>query len=194
MTEPSKQPVASRSTAEPLPSMLSLAKATGITLVTAIVLLVLVVLPAEYNVDPTGFGEAIGLTVLATSATDAAADDVIPAAVELENVPDWREDLVVIEVAPGEGVEYKFSLRAGQKLKYEWEVDQSALYFDFHGEPTGGEKGFFESYAVSTAKEIRGTLTAPFDGVHGWYWKNKGTVLVQVTLVTSGPYEVLGLR
>jgi len=194
MTEPFKQPVASRSTAEPLPSIQNLAKATGIALVTALVLLVLVVLPAEYNVDPTGFGEAIGLTDLATFATDAAADDVIPEALELEDLPDWREDLVVIEVAPGEGVEYKFSLRAGQKLKYEWEVDQSALYFDFHGEPAGGEKGFFESYSVSTARETRGTLTAPFDGVHGWYWKNKGTTLAQVTLVTSGSYEVLGLR
>jgi hypothetical protein len=194
MSKTSKRSESLRSSTEPLPSLLSLAKATGIALAGAIVLLVLVVLPAEYNLDPTGFGEAIGLTDLTTFASDAAADDVKPEALELGDLPDWREDLVVIEVAPGEGVEYKFSLRAGQKLKYEWEVDQSALYFDFHGEPSGGEKDFFESYIVSTARETRGTLTAPFDGVHGWYWKNKGTTLARVTLVTSGSYEVLGLR
>ena len=118
----------------------------------------------------------------------------MPEVLALANLPDEREDSVVIEVAPGEGVEYKFSLRAGQKMKHEWEVDQSALYFDFHGEPLGGEKGFFESYAVSTTSGARGTLTAPFDGVHGWYWKNKGEALARVTLVTSGSYEVLGLR
>jgi hypothetical protein len=174
--------------------MASLAKATGIALATAIVLLVLVVLPAEYGLDPTGFGGAIGLTGLTTFATEATAEDAITEAVAQMDAPEAREDHVVIEVAPGEGVEYKFSLRTGEKMKYEWEVDQGDLYFDFHGEPSGREDGFFESYTVSTAKETRGTLTAPFDGVHGWYWKNKGTELAKVTLVTSGPYEVLGLR
>ena len=77
---------------------------------------------------------------------------------------------------------------------YSWEVDDGSLFFDFHGEPKGDTTGFFESFAVSTADKMRGTFTAPFEGVHGWYWKNRGVNTAKVTLVTSGNYEVLGLR
>jgi hypothetical protein len=196
----SPSPAAVSSTAElPLQSIANLAKATGIALAIAIVLLVFVVLPAEYNIDATGFGEAIGLTRLsAAESTDGAAP-----VVSSTGASDAREDSVVIEVPAGKSLEYKFSIRAGDKMKYSWKVEPSgfgvtadvdALFFDFHGEPTGGKKGFFESYSVSTASKNRGTLTAPFDGSHGWYWKNKGATLAKVTLVTSGSYEVLGLR
>ncbi len=44
------------------PSASNLVKATIATVVLAIVLLVLVVLPAEYGIDPTGFGELTGLS------------------------------------------------------------------------------------------------------------------------------------
>jgi hypothetical protein len=180
----------------PLPTAADLTKATGIALAIAAVLLVFVVLPAEYNIDATGFGRAIGLTRL--SDPEAKTDSKSAGA---EPSRDGRKDSVEIEVLPGKSLEYKFSLRAGEKLKYSWKVKPSrqsdrapSLFFDFHGEPKGGKKGFFESYAVSTAKKARGTLTAPFDGAHGWYWKNKTDVAAKVTLVTSGSYEVLGLR
>jgi hypothetical protein len=174
----------------PLPTTANLAKATGIALAIATVLLVFVVLPAEYNVDPTGFGRAIGLTRL--SDPEAAKTDSEGTA----GAGSSRKDAVEIEVLAGKSLEYKFSLQAGDKLKYSWKVEPSgpALFFDFHGEPKGGKKGFFESYAVSTAKKARGTLTAPFDGIHGWYWKNKSEGPTKVTLATSGSYEVLGLR
>ena len=32
------------------------------------------------------------------------------------------------------------------------------------------------------------------EGTHGWYWKNVGTKPIKVTLVTSGEYEILGVR
>ena len=99
-----------------------------------------------------------------------------------------------MEVPAGKGVEYKFALRTGEQMKYTWEADAGSRFFDFHGEPKGAKKGVFESYAESTATEARGTFTAPFEGTHGWYWKNEGETLAKVTLVTSGSYEVLGLR
>jgi hypothetical protein len=172
-----------------LPSLSSsgLTKATGIALVIAIVLLVLIVLPAEYDIDPTGFGGAIGLTRLSTVAVEGEASRESIAV----NV---RDDRVVVDVPGGKGVEYKFFLRAGQKMKYSWEDPSGALYYDFHGEPEGDTTGFFESYAESTSKAAKGTFTAPFDGAHGWYWKNTRAFVAKVTLVTSGSYEVLGLR
>ncbi len=207
MNTPIDPPASSPSTAVahpeselPTQSPGNLAKATGIAIAIAVVLLVFVVLPAEYNIDATGFGEAIGLTRLyaAKTSTDGAAPVTTATATSK-----GRKDRVVIEVPAGKSLEYKFSLKAGEKMKYSWKAalsgpgvtgDAGALFFDFHGEPKGGKKGFFESYSVSTASETRGTFTAPFDGSHGWYWKNKGETLAKVTLVTSGSYEVLGLR
>jgi hypothetical protein len=31
-------------------------------------------------------------------------------------------------------------------------------------------------------------LVAAFDGTHGWFWRNRGTADVTVTLVVRGPY------
>ncbi len=174
----------------PLPSRAGLAKATGIAVVAATVLLVLVVLPAEYGIDPTGFGGAIGLTRLAGAATDETADGAAP------NGPSdgARDDVALVDVPAGGGVEYKYFLRAGETMEYTWSVDEGSLYYDFHGEPEGDESGAFVSHSVSTAKEVRGNFTAPFAGTHGWYWKNTGTRAVSVTLVASGSFEVVGLR
>jgi hypothetical protein len=181
--------------APPAPAALTLssrelARAVLLALVGAAVLFVLVVLPAEYNIDLTGFGGAIGLTALSDPAVTegATGEGDGPDAV----APGAREDRVEVEVPPGEGVEYKFHLRAGDKMVYEWVSDPGSLFYDFHGEPTGREDGYFESYVVTTGESSRGTFTAPFDGSHGWYWKNPSVVTVHVTLTTSGVYEVLG--
>ncbi len=192
MTEPNDTatPPASRAPSSPelpLPSAAALAKATGVALVTATALLVLVVLPAEYNKDPTGVGEALGLTRLAAAADEASAGSPSEGGAA-------REDSVVVEVPPGKGVEYKFFLKAGAKMKFAWEVDTGPLRFDFHGEAKAEPKDRYESYTKATAPKTRGTFTAPFEGAHGWWWKNKGATLAKVTLTTSGSYEVLGLR
>lgn len=35
----------------------------------------------------------------------------------------------------------------------------------------------------------RGTFRAPFDGHHGWYWKNDGAEVVNIKLVVSGFFD-----
>ncbi len=70
-----------------LPSSSQLLKSTGIAAVVAGALLVTVVLPAEYGVDPTGAGSLLGLTEMGRikmqlaneAAIDAAADATLPA-------------------------------------------------------------------------------------------------------------------
>lgn len=34
-------------------------------------------------------------------------------------------------------------------------------------------------------------LIAPFNGIHGWYWRNQGETPVTLTLKTSGFYRKL---
>lgn len=67
-----------------------LARSTLIALLVATLLLVTVVLPAEYGIDPTGLGRALGLTQMGEiktrlakeAAADAAADAAAAAALD----------------------------------------------------------------------------------------------------------------
>lgn len=52
------------STRSELPSVRQLNKATAFAAATAAILLVTTVLPAEYGIDPTGVGSALGLTAM----------------------------------------------------------------------------------------------------------------------------------
>ena len=40
------------------------------------------------------------------------------------------------------------------------------------------------------ASEASGTLTAPFSGIHGWYWENVGDQEITVTLTSAGYYNM----
>lgn len=107
--------------------------------------------------------------------------------------PDGWKDTVTITVPSGKGLEYKFHLLKGASLEYSWETTGGNLYYDFHGEPKGDTTGYFESYEEKMSNTSTGTLTAPFEGSHGWYWKNNGVTAVQITLKTKGAYDILGL-
>jgi hypothetical protein len=187
------------------PSPASLGKAFAIAAGIAALLLVLVVLPAERNIDPTGFGRAIGLTVLSAPPPGegpAPAPPPAPATGPPAGAPgiatrpadDAREDQAFVDLPAGKGVEYKVRVRAGEKLRYSWKCDAGELFYDFHGEPAGAAKDVFESFAAGVSAGAKGTLTAPFDGTHGWYWKNRSANPIRVTLDTGGRYEIVGIR
>tara|TARA_R110000868_G_scaffold1211_2_gene9374 strand:- start:103182 stop:103517 length:336 start_codon:yes stop_codon:yes gene_type:complete len=63
-----------------LPSTGRLIKSTIIAAIVALALLVTVVMPAEYGIDPTGIGQTIGLTDMGdikTSLDEEAASDAV---------------------------------------------------------------------------------------------------------------------
>ncbi|MFT5755781.1 MAG: hypothetical protein ACI9LM_000493 [Alteromonadaceae bacterium] len=165
----------------------ALIKYTLLSLIFAAVTLLTVILPAEYNIDPTGLGHKLGLTVFnnVNTATAKANDS--------EQSKGATETIDVI-VPAGRGVEYKFVMEQYQKLTYEWITDGTPLYFDLHGEPKGDTTGYFESYAIATLVEMKGSFTTPFSGSHGWYWKNKTDVPVTVQLIVTGEYIKHGLK
>ncbi len=41
---------------------------------------------------------------------------------------------------------------------------------------------------------MKGSFTAPFDGSHGWYWKNNTDDDIAVLLKVKGQFEVIGLK
>jgi hypothetical protein len=150
-------------------------KATLISLVVAGVLLVTVVLPAEYDLDPLGTGALLGLTGLARTGPAALSDQ--PSA--------FRQERVRFELAPFESVEYKYRLEAAAAMVFSWRASGEVV-FDFHAEPDGAEEGYAESFEQGRDRARNGTYVAPFAGIHGWFWENRGTDTVTVTLDASG--------
>ena len=46
---------------------------------------------------------------------------------------------------------------------------------------------------VNTDFSDKGVLIAPFEGIHGWYWKNETAFDVIITLKVKGDYKRLDL-
>ncbi|MHB1293245.1 MAG: hypothetical protein ACYCY5_13820 [Sulfuricella sp.] len=188
----------------PLPTLPQLIKATGVALIAAGAILITSVLPAEHGIDPTGIGKALGLTALHNSqgsvtksngnggVAAAVAAPVIstPVTISSKQVTLYRADTRQITLQPGEGLEFKTRLEKGAALIYSWKTQQGEkINHEFHGEPLNAKADVYESYILEKhVSESSGALIAPFTGTHGWYWRNKNTTPVAVTLNASGFY------
>jgi len=174
-----------------------IAVAAGAALLVAGLVLVIAVLPAEYAVDPLGTGAKLGLLDLGITgekveALSAAAGErgVGQTATIAPQERAFKEETVNFTVAAGEGMEYKYRLDQGEALLYSWSATGTVNY-ELHAEPDGAPRGYAESYEKVQAKNgASGTLTAPFSGIHGWYWENTGNQAITVTLTTAGFYNM----
>ena len=191
----STQPIDGSTTA----SKRDLIRGTAIAAVVAGIILTIAVLPAEYGIDPTGIGKALGLTALhdqgavaVTPVPTAAAAPVVstPATIASKQATPYRADTREITLPPGKGLEIKTDLAKGATLIYTWKTKNGEkINHDFHGEPLNAKNDEFESFILEEGvSESRGSLIAPFTGTHGWYWANKTAAPVTVILHTSGFY------
>jgi hypothetical protein len=178
-----------------VPSAGRLATATLGALVVAAIVLVTAVLPAEYGIDPTGAGRALGLTGLYEAGQEAAATASAPATITAaEGGPvfpqfnEYRADAREFTIPPTSGMEFKYNLNKGATMIYSWKAT-GFVDFDFHTEPAGKPASASDSFEKGEGVQKKGGYTAPYDGIHGWYWENKGTAPVTVTLTTAGFYE-----
>ncbi|MBH0073615.1 hypothetical protein I6E78_16800 [Pseudoalteromonas sp. NZS127] len=167
----------------------TLIKASITALFVAIIALVLFILPAEYNIDPTGIGKQLGVTKIA----QASEQKSVKAPDSLQMGSDEFQTIEVT-IPANRGIEYKFEMQQYEKMTYEWMTDGDSLYFDLHGEPVGDTTGYFESYAIANLNEMKGSFTAPFAGSHGWYWKNNSDSPVAIQLLVKGQFKVIGLK
>jgi hypothetical protein len=179
----------------PAPSRARLVKATIIALGAAAIVLVTAVLPAEYGIDPLGTGRALGLDQLYAAEQTAAAAAAAPATITAtEGGPvfpqfnDYRVDTREFTIPPGKGMEFKYELDKGATMIYSWKANQY-VEFDFHTEPEGKPSSASDSFEKGSAAQKRGGYTAPYNGIHGWYWENTNDREVTVTLTTAGFYD-----
>ena len=178
----------------PLPSRTKLARATALAMAGAAALLVTVVLPAEYAIDPLGTGSALGLTrISAPASTVEPAPTSGAALVPLQNGPtaiyagDYKSDSVQFVLGPYDFVEYKYHLEQGATMLYAWKSTAMVAH-EFHGEPAATPESPV-SFEKRDRQQGTGAFTAPFSGIHGWYWENPGSESVTITLTSAGFYS-----
>jgi hypothetical protein len=170
----------------------------------AVVILLVAVIPAEFGRDPTGLGKSTGLSRLwAPDETQVDANARALARVHrYQGV--FRSDVIEIPLTgigggrEGYSLEYKVAMKRDATLIYAWEViggaDDSDLEFEFHGHTTPRAPG--ETMTVSTYEKANGvrragSLVAPFDGIHGWYFQSWAERPSVIRLRVSGFYELV---
>ncbi|WP_419815876.1 hypothetical protein [Glacieibacterium sp.] len=184
----------------------TLGRASLAALVAGGIVLTLFVLPAEYGIDPTGVGKALGLTRMAGGDdAETAAEARVPDSVEntavapvpvqskanIAKATTFRSDEKTITLAPHAGMEIKSRMSTGDSFVFRW-TSSAPVRMDMHGEPKGATEGQFTSYwKQKDLTSAQGSFTAPFDGTHGWYWRNRGETPVTLTVKTEGFYGEL---
>src|SRR5271169_67068 len=100
------------------PSKMAIAKATGIALAVALLILFTAVLPAEYGIDPLKTGAALGLIGLSKAADTNAGARATPVQTGIftAQTSTYKVDSEDLGLAPGEGVEIKYHMQKGAAM------------------------------------------------------------------------------
>ncbi len=196
-----------------LPTSRQLIGSTLVAIAGAAVILVTVVLPSEYGIDPTGAGRAFGLTemgeIKVQLAQEAASDRVrepieasdnavssgvptvdrgtTPAKADAQS-PNTavRSDQTEVVLKPGQGAEVKVAAAKGARIEFDWSVRGGIVNYDTHADAPGIDYHGYGKGKQSGGET--GTLVAAFDGKHGWFWRNRTEKVVTIILKTSGAY------
>ncbi len=187
-----------------LPSTGRLIKSTIIAAVAAGILLIAVVLPAEYGIDPTGIGKTVGLkkmgeikVSLAQELANETAQKQAKAVAKEESAQASKVDAqpaagtlnheMKVTLAPDEGTEIKVAMSKESKVQYTWWTDGGKANFDTHAD-SKKLKINYHSYNKGSKQKSEGTLVAAFDGSHGWFWRNRTPKTMIITLIVNGDY------
>ncbi|MGS4947849.1 transmembrane anchor protein [Meridianimarinicoccus sp. RP-17] len=192
---------------EDLPTPAQLRRSTIIAGIGAVAIGLMVYLPAEHAIDPTGVGRVLGLTemgeIKVQLAEEAEADRLLDeqrARGQSSSVLDavfgvfvgtahaqeaWRDE-VTFTLEPGATAEIKMTMEAGNVVDYAWTATGGRVNFDLHAH-SGGESVDYERGAGQTSGE--GSIEAPFAGDHGWFWRNRDSTPITMTIQLRGEYS-----
>ena len=184
-----------------LPTSTQLLKATVVAIAVTFILIVVVVLPAEYGSDPTGMGKILGLkemgeikmSLLDESHKESSQQNTT-SSIEIDHTEEVivnntiNKDVVELTIEPGQAIEIKLEMRSGSLVQYEWKTIKGGLNYNLHGDGYKGSQQFISYKKGRMVPSDSGELKAEFDGYHGWFWRNREKFSVTVNLQTSGDY------
>jgi hypothetical protein len=187
-----------------LPSSAQLLRSTVIAAASAAAILIAVVLPAEYGIDPTGAGRVLGLTEMGeikqeladeseqdelmhgrSGESSSLFDGLLGLFVGAAHAQEAWRDEVTFTLAPGQTAEVKLTMTEGNQAEYAWTAKGGRINFDLHAHG-GGQSVTYEKGRGATGGE--GGILAPFAGEHGWFWRNRDDADVTVILQLRGVY------
>lgn len=205
-------------TLDELPSSEQLKKSTKRAGIISLALLITIVLPAEYGIDILGIGRVFGLTEMGKIkqslqeeaqmqeekqlALDESIEDGVPSedavgeeemVVEVEeddgSSSEANEDSLTVTIAPDGWAEVKVDMSKDSEIEYTWKTEGGALNYNVHGESSTGSNFEYDDGRDET--EMSGTITAAFDGTHGWFWRNRSGQSVTFTISVVGDFKTL---
>jgi len=97
----------------------------------------------------------------------------------------YKVDAIELGIMPGQFVEYKFRLKTGAMMVFNWKAT-ARIDVDFHTVPDGKPISASETFMRGPASSGQGTYRAPYPGLHGWYWLNTSKEFVTIVLNASG--------
>jgi hypothetical protein len=179
----------------------TLALITGGGLILGALIVVGAIMPAEFNTDPLGIGKVTGISRLWAPEEKSfagggalASSSETPKSSHIVDIPlgaaEWKEA----------AIEYKVAMKPGQSIFYTWtatNLDGSPatipVEMDQHGHnlPPEGQPQTVIDYRKARALSDRGSLTAPIDGIFGWYFKNHSPDPIMIRLEIEGFYTLV---
>lgn len=179
----------------------TLALITAGGLVLGALIVVGAIMPAEFNTDPLGIGKATGISRLwapeeqgfAGGGALATSSDA-PKTSHIVDIPlgaaDWKEA----------AIEYKVAMKPGQSIFYKWTATNLdgtpatvPVETDQHGHdlPAAGQPQTVIDYRKARLLSDQGSLTAPIDGIFGWYFRNHSPDPIMIRLEIEGFYTLV---
>ena len=185
--------------AQPL-SRNKLIAATAGALAAAALIVFGALLPAQLNVDPIGLGKLTGIIRLWAPGQKS----INPNAGTFKRMREYptapRTDVIEIPLndpRTGFELEYKVHMQKDATLIYEWQAigakKTSDVYYDFHGHttPQPGTEMVVATYKQADGLKQQGSLTAPFDGIQGWFFSSGVEQPITIRVKLTGFYDLI---
>jgi hypothetical protein len=102
----------------------------------------------------------------------------------------FKSETIEIPIDADGRIEYKALMDQGEVLLYEWTAD-GEVYYDFHAHEANGNPDFWTRYSEGEGTGDHGSIVAPYQGQHGWFWLNIEERPITVRLTIAGYYDEL---
>ena len=151
----------------------------------SVLLLVTIILPAEYGIDPLRVGKLLGISGMSSAASLVANSE--------DSARELIKHTTSFTLEPFESLEVKYEMQESRTLIYSWESSQTELLYELHSEPIYAEPGYADSYERARSTARSGLFQAQYDGIHGWFFENRGLATTEVSLTASGFFSKIYL-
>jgi hypothetical protein len=181
----------------------TLALITGGGLFVGALIVLGAIMPAEFNTDPLGIGKLTGVSRLWAPESKSFSggggvtlsySSTTPRTSHVVDIPlgaaDW----------PEAALEYKVRMTSGQSVFFRWQAlnldgspASAPVEFEQHGHDVVDEHvpETVVDYRKDRALSDEGSMTAPLEGIFGWYFRNHAPDPIIVRLEVEGYYTLI---